>query len=738
MSALRTQSWRARLRRLGSALCVALLTLTAAAGWALPTYDELRGQHASSEGVLLDRNGQVIHEMRVDMLGRRLEWVTLDQVSPSFLRAVVRAEDKRFFEHAGVDWLALTDAVIDSMFLDRPRGASTVSMQVAAMLEQNLKPRRQRRTLGQKWDQMQAARELERHWSKRQILEAYLNLSTFRGEVQGIAAAARALFGKDASGLDERESLLLAVLLRGPNAKPEVVARRACTLAASMEAAATCDSLEGLARLQLVGVPNITPRVALAPHVARQLITVDDRRVVSTLDAGIQALAQEAAERQLVALEGRNVSNAAVLVVDNRSGEVLAYVGNAGTLSSARFVDGVRAPRQAGSTLKPFLYQLAIEQRMLTAASLLDDSAVNIVTPGGLYVPQNYDHSFKGLVSLRTALAGSLNVPAVRTLTLIGPDVLVERLRALGLDSLRQDGDFYGYSLALGSAEVTLWELAEAYRTLAAGGIKRPLSLTPGGAQRGVRVLDAASAFIVTDVLADRAARSTTFGLDNPLAPRHWAAVKTGTSKDMRDNWCVGFTSRYTVAAWVGNFDGSPMWDVSGVSGAAPLWLEVVNVLHRSLPSAAPAAPNGIERVRVAFDAALEPEREEWFLSGTELTRVIPKASAAMRARILYPAHGQIIAIDPDIPAHLQRVRFGLEGDAAAGLTWRLNDEAAPQDGVWAPLPGRWRLGLIDGAGTVVDEVHFEVRGSRADGDDGSTVERGQVSTEPSTFGIHP
>src|SRR5690606_28950840 len=135
-------------------------------------------------------------------LGRRLDWVTLDQVSPSFLRAVVRAEDKRFYEHEGVDWLALTDAVIDGLFSDRPRGASTLSMQVAAMLEETLKARRQRRTIGQKWDQIQAARELERHWSKRQILEAYLNLSTFRGEIQGIGAAARALFGKEASGLD--------------------------------------------------------------------------------------------------------------------------------------------------------------------------------------------------------------------------------------------------------------------------------------------------------------------------------------------------------------------------------------------------------------------------------------------------------------------------------------------------------------------------------------------------------
>ncbi len=577
------------------------LALTGVQASALPSYDDVRKQHTSSEAVLLDRNGVPLHEMRVDMLGRRLDWVTLDQVSPSFLRAVVRAEDKRFYEHEGVDWLALTDAVIDGLFSDRPRGASTLSMQVAAMLEETLKARRQRRTIGQKWDQIQAARELERHWSKRQILEAYLNLSTFRGEVQGIGAAARALFGKEASGLDERESLLLAVLLRGPNAKPDAVAKRACALAETLRSDTSCETIESLARTQLIGVPNFAPRATLAPHVARKLLGKDALRVVSTLDADIQAFALEAAERQLIALAGRNVSNAAVLVLHNRSGEVLAYVGNAGTATAGRFVDGVHALRQAGSTLKPFLYGLALEQRVLTAASLLDDSAVNIVTPGGLYVPQNYDRSFKGVVSVRTALAASLNVPAVRTLTLVGIDPLIGRLRAAGFDSLRQDADYYGYSLALGSAEVTLWELAEAYGVLAAGGIRRPPTLVPGPAEPGRRILDAGAAAIVTDILSDRLARSATFGLDNALAPRHWAAVKTGTSKDMRDNWCVGFTSRYTVAVWVGNFDGSPMWDVSGISGAAPLWLELVNALHRSRPSKPPGLPEGVERDHVAF-----------------------------------------------------------------------------------------------------------------------------------------
>lgn len=688
---------------------------------AIPTFDDVRAQHLSSEAQVLDRNGVVIHELRVDMRARRLNWVKLEEISPALLRAVVRAEDKRFYEHAGVDWLALTDAALNSLFSSKPRGASTLSMQVAAMLEQSLKARRQHRTVGQKWDQIQAARELERAWSKREILEAYLNLSTFRGEIQGVGAAARALFDKAPSGVDEREALLLAVLLRGPNARAPMVVKRACTLAQSMVPAQSCEGLQALTEANLADAPNLVPRVALAPHVARELLSAQNRRVRTTLDATVQAAALESAQRQLGNLQSQNVRDAAVIAVDNRSGDVLAYVGNAGAASSARFVDGVRALRQAGSTLKPFLYQMAIEQRLLTAASLVDDAPVNIVTPGGLYVPQNYDREFKGLVSVRSALAGSLNVPAVRTLTLIGPDAFAERLRAYGFDSVRRDGDYYGYALALGSAEVTLWDLANAYRTLAQGGMRTPLALVPGAVAKPVRVSDPASAFIVADVLADRSARSISFGLDNALAPRFWAAAKTGTSKDMRDNWCVGFSARYTVAAWVGNFDGTPMWDVSGVSGAAPLWQDVMNALHRSVPSAPPTLPRGVERRHVTFEEAVEAERDELFLPGTALTEVVRKAPAVSTARIVYPADGQIIAVDPDIPVSAQRILFHVEG-GGEGLQWRLNDDRL-EGAFWAPVPGRWRLAVYDALGQELDAIRFEVRGNAVNPESGVSIE---------------
>jgi penicillin-binding protein 1C len=247
----------------------------------------------------------------------------------------------------------------------------------------------------------------------------------------------------------------------------------------------------------------------------------------------------------------------------------------------------VLARRQAGSTLKPFLYEQAIEQRWLTAASVLEDSPARLRTPSGLYIPQNYDHDFKGAVTVRTALGSSLNVPAVRTAVMVTPDRFARRLVALGLP-ITKPGDFYGYGIALGSPEVTLLSLANAYRALADGGVAgTPRLLLPQGAAAsapvaGRAVMDPAASFVVADILADNGARVPTFGLDNALATRYWSAVKTGTSKDMRDNWCVGFSARYTVGVWVGNASGAPMHAVSGVTGAAPVWRAVMDAMQRS------------------------------------------------------------------------------------------------------------------------------------------------------------
>ena len=232
----------------------------------------------------------------------------------------------------------------------------------------------------------------------------------------------------------------------------------------------------------------------------------------------------------------------------------------------------------------------------------------------------------------------------------------------------------------------------------------------------------AAASYIIADILSDRGARALSFGLENPLATRVWSAAKTGTSKDMRDNWCVGFTSRYTVGVWVGNFSGAPMRDVSGVTGAAPIWRDIVHRLHAADPSGRPAAPSGLLRVSVWFDPAVEPERREWFLRGTEMSVIESKrggsapGDASLAPRIRYPAADMVIALDPDIPVGAQRVVFEAS-PALAGSRWRLDgttlsDSDARGRADWTPASGRHTLTLEDSDGVPLSTVSFEVRGA--------------------------
>lgn len=690
------------------------LALLAAGAWRHTDYradydfDAIRAAHASSDARLLDRHGRVIHELRVDPYGRRLEWTPLGSISPALVDAIVAAEDRRFFDHRGVDWFAALAAAAARITGGERGGASTLSMQLAALLDARIRAPGQR-DLDHKWLQMRAALALEGVLDKREVLEAYLNLATFRGELQGVAAAALGLFDKDAAALTAPDSAILAALVRGPNAEPSRVARRACGVARRVDASASCDGIEARVAAALERGADLRQRVAEAPHVARHLLDGASRRVTSTLDGDVQAMARGALRETIAGLDGRNVRDGAVLVADNATGDVIAYVGNTGGNPAAFYVDGVRAPRQAGSTLKPFLYGLVIEQRRLTAASLLDDSPVSLSTPTGAYVPQNYDNRFRGPVSVRTALAGSLNVPAVRALMLAGVDAFADRLRAAGFAHVSEAGDYYGYSLALGSAEVSLWQLVAAYGALARDGELIPLTLTPRADKpASASVMSPGAAFIVADILADRGARAATFGLDNVLALPFPASVKTGTSKDMRDNWCVGFSDRFTVGVWVGNFDGEPMRDVSGVSGAAPVWARVMRALHADDTAVALAPPPGVARVTVDL-GVVEPRRDEWFLAGTETRRITPLPVRSAAPRIVYPGHGMVMAVDADIPAARQRVFFEMSpgGDHA----WRLNGRPVDAADGWQPVPGVHALELVDAGGTVVDHVTFTVRG---------------------------
>lgn len=692
-------------------------------------FKEVKASYTPSDAWLLSREGEVIEQLRIDHQLRKLAWVKLEEVSPALLNALIHAEDQHFYAHSGIDWSAVASASWRNLWNTKTRGASTLTMQLAGLLTEE--PHVGRRSVWQKTTQTARAVALESHWKKDEILEAYLNLVPFRGELQGIAAMSFALFGKAPSALNEREAAIAAVLIRSPNAPVKTVASRACNLLTRLNQAKECLALEGFVALKLKA-PYVVATIDDAPHLGRRLLKTAGQTVQSTLNAHLQRMAFDTLRQNLARLEHRNVQDGAVLVIDNQSNEVLAWVGSAGSFSASPDVDGVVAPRQAGSTLKPFLYAVALEKRDLTAASLLDDSPVRIATTSGYYIPQNYDKQFVGPVSLRMALGSSLNVPAVRTLLRVGLDSFYARLQGVGLTTLTESADYYGYSLALGAADVRLLDLTNAYRSLANQGQWRDVKTVKSAAAMPIRqVTMPAVAAIISDILSDNSARMHTFGLDSVLATPYWTAVKTGTSKDMRDNWCIGYSQRYTVGVWVGNSDGSAMHDVSGVTGAAPVWRAVMDalnpggILHSS--RGLHPMPQQVEIRNIHFSPAIEAPRQELFLKGTAMNEIVANTETAARwnhqlprnnqglIRIAYPGSGTIIALDPEIPPHQQRVVFKASSTIGQGWRWQLDQKnLKPANGqvTWFPLPGKHVLVLQDANGQSIDSVNFEVRGA--------------------------
>ncbi len=703
-------------------LTASLLTNGATCAATLPSFQQVRAQHRPSDVQVLDRHGELIQTLRVDKHVRRLPWASLQDVSPAMRLAIVLSEDQRFWQHSGVDWRAAAASAWANLWNQRTRGASTVTMQLAGLLSDDDAYTHGRRNWPQKLSQAWTATRLEAQWRKSDILEAYLNMVPFRGELVGLPALTQTLFHKHPNGLDAQEAAIAAALIRGPNASPALVAKRACQVLTLQRR--SCQGLDLVTSVALTQKGASMLGEQIAPHLARQLLKPQtlaaapiNTSMTSTVDARMQRLATSLLARHLSELSSRDVEDGAVIVLDNASGDVLAWVGGSGALSDAPEVDAVLSRRQPGSTLKPFVYEMAFEQGLLTPASLLHDAPVQLPTGAGLYIPQNYDKRFKGWVSVRTALGNSLNVPAVRAGAMLGPDALAQRLNRVGLN-LKEPGGYYGPGLALGSAEVSLRDLTNAYRALANGGLWAPVRIAMAGAQpKPSRVMDSAASYLVTDILADNTARALTFGLDSVLATRGFAAVKTGTSKDMRDNWCVGYTSRYTVGVWVGNASGSPMHEVSGVSGAAPIWAALVRELHRTQPSTKPSTPPGVIRQAIVFehgrssdDTPVDADRDEVFMAGTQQTRwALVQGQGADRG-IRLPQDGAIFALDPDIPPKAQRIV--LATDRARAQWWldgkRLSGERIVR---WSPWPGRHELVLRDGAQTL-DQVRFEVRGA--------------------------
>lgn len=670
----------------------------------------------------------------LDRLGRPLSFTfasdwnvsdqrALHQVPASLQRAFVEAEDTRFYSHSGVDWLARGHAILQNSKAGRiVRGASTISEQVVRMLH----PRR--RTVWSRLIEGVEAWELERKFSKVAILEFYLNQVPFAGRRRGVVQAARHYFNRDLETLSEEERLMLAVLVRSPDRldlyRDQNAARAgAVRLAAKMEFSG---ALSGEERASLDFSRPSTERPSLsvrADHFVRFVHAqrkgaAADGRVVTTVDASLQKKVQELLEARIADLAASNVTDGAVLVVENRSGEVLAWV-NAGELGSAlgSHFDGVLTPRQPGSTLKPFLYAQALE-RGWTAATIVDDSPLVEGVGSGLHNFRNYSRVYYGELPVREALGNSLNVPAVKTVQFVGKEDFLRFLRGAGFESLSKPASFYGEGLALGNGEVTLYELVRAYAALANRGVLRDLKVMRDEAQRSAlhasRIVSPEVASIIGNILSDPRARRREFGAGGLLRFPVQTAVKTGTSTDYRDAWAVGFSDGYTVGVWLGNMNRASMREISGARGPALVLRSVFAELERGQEGSPLWLSSELEHRSVCLltghlAGAACPKTDEVFVAGTEPTRACPGLHAEpMHAeealvesgdkpvRISMPTPGLNIARDPRIPDSSEA--FPLEIESALPVRevcWIVDDaEVARRPGtntryLWPLKAGR-------------------------------------------------
>lgn len=616
------------------AVAVVLLALTLGIWVALPLPAGLTAPPKLASVTLLDRNGVVLRSTRAGD-GSLQRWLSLADIDPDLLEAFIAGEDHRFYDHHGIDWRAVARAISQNFRARGVRsGASTITMQLARLLH----PGGSRSIRGKIVQAFWAVR-LEAHLSKQQILEQYLNRVPLGQGTVGVEAAAALYFNASATAVSLGQAALLAGLASAPsNDNPFVAPDRARSRRATVLGRigrygyANRAALDRAAREPLVAA-RASPAF-LAPHFTSRVLQWMDTsgsggETRTSLDLPLQTALEAEVRHTVNSLSDRAVREAALVVLDNHSGDILAWVGSPDFWAdTAGQVDMVVSPRQPGSALKPFLYGLAFD-RGYTAASVLPDVPRAYATSTGPYQPRNYDRRFHGPVRAREALASSYNVPAVELANRIGAGSLLHVLHDAGFGSLTHSAEFYGLGLALGNGDVSLLELANGYRGLAEGGMWSPVQWRGGGHTADRRFLSAGAAALVLDILADPTARIPGFGIETPFDFPFQAAVKTGTSHHFTDNWAVGVTGGFTVAVWVGNFDGQPMQGVSGISGAGPLLHRAMLVTSKRYPTGALPSPRalGATKARICALSGLLTtpgcaDLDEWFLPGTQPNRV--------------------------------------------------------------------------------------------------------------------
>jgi penicillin-binding protein 1C len=655
----------------------------------------------------------------------------------------IKLEDERFYAHPGIDLLAAARAVADQVLgVGSRSGASTITMQLARMVAPHAPG------IAGKLVEAADALRLESRLGKRRILERYLNAVPFGRNTRGVGAAAWTYFGADVSTLTPAQLLALAVIPRNPTRydpfdNPGRLIAAASAISARKGLGIEAEDIARAVRGALTRRP-----AAAAPHFARYIaaqlaggrLPAPAEEARTTLDLGLNDFIQDRIAFTLERYAAARVTNAAAVVIENATGAVRGWVGSRDFLDAARSgqLDGVLIRRQSASTLKPFLYARAIQGGWNGATLLPDVPIVFGAADEEAWAPQNFDNRSHGVVRLRTALASSLNVPAVYTLSRVGLDSFLDTLRDLGF-ALPDDARVkYGMGTAIGNAEVSLLELTRAFATFPRGGALPDLLLLEGRRPGSRRIFEPFPSWMICSILSDPSARATGFGTRTFFRTSFPAMFKTGTSSEFTNLWCVGATPRYTVGAWAGNFDGRAVINKTGSVVPTQIVVEILKRLTGD--GAAPASgrsftrPDGVVAARVctltgkAATTACPATRVEYFRASTEVPgpcvfheRAESRDSLleesllvpGENARILFPVSGQVFYLDETlrqggrgIPV-LVAVRG--EPKASLSLDGRLVAEGAPLPAVTVPLTrGRHEIVLRTARGS--DRVLFEGR----------------------------
>ena len=702
---------------------------------------------APEKGVVFqDRNGVPMRRLLTGDGLRVDPFVAFEELPRSLIEATVAAEDHRFFTHNGIDFAGIVRAVYQAADQGRlVSGASTITQQLVKLTS----PKR-RRDFRTKLREMAGARKVECFYSKEEILSAYLNRLPYGNQLTGCRAAARRYFGKPVGDLSLAESAFLAGLPNKPSRLNPyrnltgAKGRQTWVLGRMLEEKFISRSEYEVARAEPIVLQPFGSDVYHAPHfidlfVQESRSEVDRARegnvpVATTLDLDLQQFVEGCVTRRLVQIAADrfhgedNDLQAAVVVIDNPTGEVLALTGSRSFFDrEGGQINGAWKPRSAGSTLKPFTYLMALEKGY-SAASVIPDIPVEYVSSAGSYQPVNFDRRFYGPVTLRHALANSLNVPAVRVLQDIGgPRVLHHLMRdQFHFTSLMDDGSLYGLGLTIGNAETRLLELTNAYACLARLGVWKPYRFrrdNSGDSSAETDLFRRENAWIIADILSDNEARALAFGYDSALRFPYRVAAKTGTSTDFRDSWTIGFTPEYTVGVWLGRFNNRPLSDhLTGALGAGPVFHDVMFHLHSESPPRWYPVPEGvtIREVDLRNGLLVNPElvvsprkvAPEYFVAGQvpELAQdedytadgktILPTVYASwwngegrqnedmsiakssgkgdvprgdrpeFTFRILSPMNGTTAYLDPDLPSGGQRFPLRVDGLDPEAIQW--------------------------------------------------------------------